>query len=375
MPGPAPVELRRPEGRFALQRYPARNRDPLQAWCSADILLLDAAQESGIAGGDTLVVNDEHGALATVLRPRASWTDSALSARALADNLARNNLPPVPVYWSTVSPGSGYRLVLLRIPKQLAYFEYQLACLHAFLPPGSLLICSGMDKHLSPHTAALIERYFGSVQRHRGTRKARLFTARRGGSPAAAPPPRDSYFCAQLDAELVTGANVFSREGLDMGARFLLAQLPRLAPAARGADLACGNGVLGLTALRSGLCRTMTFADESAMAIAAARDNALTLRLPATDLQFLHGDGLLDTTERYDLVLCNPPFHQGHTVDDFAGKRLIRQAVDALAPGGVVCLVANRHLPYREILQRCLESVEELACDHRFRVWLARSGC
>ena len=39
-------------------------------------------------------------------------------------------------------------------------------------------------------------------------------------------------------------------------------------------DLACGNGVLGLTAFTLGLATAVVMADESAMAVASARVNA-----------------------------------------------------------------------------------------------------
>ncbi len=375
MPRAAPLLLERPEGRFELRRFPSRREESLQAWCGADLLLLDAARDSGLPAGDTLVVNDEHGVLATVLRPRASWTDSALSAMALSRNLERNTLPPVPVHWSIRMPGDGFRLVLLRVPKQLPYFEYQLACLQQCMVPGALLVCGGMDKHLSPHTAALVEKYFGTVTRHRGSRKARLFSASRDDRPPANVPPRPRYHCELLDADLFTGANVFSRDGVDIGSRFLLEQLPRLTPVARGADLACGNGVLGLAALASGLCREMTFAEESAMAIAAARDNCAALFGERSGLHFLHGDGLSQAGGVFDLILCNPPFHFGHSVDDFAGRRLLLQCAGRLAPSGALCVVANRHLPYRSLLQRHFPRVEVLAANSKFSVWIARAGC
>ena len=71
-----------------------------------------------------------------------------------------------------------------------------------------------------------------------------------------------------------------------------------------------------------------------------------------------------------DLVLCNPPFHLGHTVDDYAGRRLLTQCARQLAPGGRLYLVANRHLDYSAALRRHCSSVERLAGDGKFNLWL-----
>jgi 23S rRNA (guanine1835-N2)-methyltransferase len=167
--------------------------------------------------------------------------------------------------------------------------------------------------------------------------------------------------------------NVFSREGLDLGTRFLLEQLAQLRPVARAVDLACGNGVIGLAALQRGLASELWFCDESAQAIASARLNLETV-LPEQVAQahFHHGDGLRDwSAPAPDLILCNPPFHLQHTVDDYAGRRLLSQAAAVLAPGGQLCLVANRHLDYRRTLAQGFRQQRILAQNRKFRVYLA----
>ena len=67
-----------PFGDFRLTRYPARRDEPLQAWCAADLLLLEEIHRLGTPGPDILVVNDEQGALCVALEPGELWTDSAL---------------------------------------------------------------------------------------------------------------------------------------------------------------------------------------------------------------------------------------------------------------------------------------------------------
>lgn len=359
-----------------LQRYPARRRELLQAWCSADQLLLEALHDLGASGEHTLVVNDEHGALTVPLAPYALWTDSALAAQALSRNLATNNRDPVPVIWSTAElPDRLPPWVLLRIPKQLPYFEYQLMQLAGRLPMGATVLAAGMDKHLSPQVASLLERYIGPTQRHRGRRKARLFQAVKQTASDALPlPPMSQYLCDQVGAPLCAMANVFSREKLDGGSRLLLQQLAQLSPVESLIDLACGNGVLGLAAFKVQLARKVVFCDESAMAVASAQYNAGTV-FPGDDshFEFHHGDGLLGYQgPPAKLVLCNPPFHSQHTVDEYVGRRLLEQCSQYLAGGGRLCLVANRHLDYDATLRRGFDRVDKLASDNKFTVWLAQ---
>jgi len=362
-----------PYGDFDLARYPARDKDPLRAWCGADTLLLESCHSLGLAGRRVLVVNDDHGALTVALQPAALWTDSWLGAKATNDNLSTNNLSPVPVIWSTELPPNDYNAVVIRIPRQLPYFEFQLAQLAAVLPMGTMVLAAGMDKHLSPHTAVALERYIGPTTRHRGRARARVFSASRQAGEKPAFNGNTSYFCEPLDLELSTAPNVFSREKLDVGSRFLLAHLHRLAPAERVTDLACGNGVLGLAALRLGLSNALVACDESAMAVACAKEN-IRAHSDSTDVAIIHGDGLLGVTANSDLVLCNPPFHLQQAVDDFAGRRLLDQAADYLKDGGRLCLVANRHLNYQQLLRRRFPQVELLAENSKFRIWLAHSS-
>jgi 23S rRNA (guanine1835-N2)-methyltransferase len=335
-------------------------------------LLLEELQRRDIAGADVLVVNDEHGALCVALNACGLWTDSALSALALKQNLTENQRADVAVTWSTEEPPAGATTVVLRVPKLLPYFEYQLAQLHRQLPTGSLVLAAGMDKHLSPRVALLLETYIGPTQRHRGQRKARMFSAVREARPPLPDGIAGSYYCNELSNTLEAMPNVFSRDRLDGGSRLLLEQLPALPSGGALLDLACGNGVLGLAAFQLGLAATVTFADESAMAMASAQNNASRL-FPKASFGYHQGDGLANYEgAAADVIVCNPPFHLNHAVDEYAGRRLLDQCARHVQRDGRLCLVANRHLDYMPVLKRHFSRVDTLARDRRFVVWLAQ---
>ena len=370
----ASAQFSTPYGDFTLDRYPYRSKEPLQAWCSADSLLLEAAAQQQLQPASTLLLNDEQGALCVPFRATGLWTDSALAAIAVRANLQANHLPHIPITWSTGQPPGTHSAVMMRIPKQLPYFEYQLGTLAQLLPEGARVLAAGMDKHLSPYTARLLDHYIGVTRRHRGRRKARLFESIRRSGPCPPPPGATSYYCRELDAELYCQPNVFSRTQLDIGTRFLLQHLNQLDSVDSAIDLACGNGVIGLATCQSGLAQHVAFCDESAMAVASARENCQRLYPGSPDrFSFFHGDGLLDYPgKRADLILCNPPFHSQHAVDEFAGKRLLQQCGDYLHSGGTLCLVANRHLDYGPVLRRKFTFAERLAQNSKFILWLAR---
>lgn len=363
-----------PYGCFELLRYPTRTHDPLRAWCSADALLLDAAKSLAIAGPHTLVVNDEHGALCVALNPATLWTDSYLAATATRRNLARNERPPVKVTWSTDLPQAGAVSVVMRVPKHLPLLRHQLLRLAWLLPEGTVLLSGGMDKHLSPVTAETLETLFGTTERYPGRHKARVFRSVLDNCKRELPAPAPhTYFCEALGARLGALPGVFSAQKLDIGTRFLLQHLDRLDPVDEAIDLACGNGVIGLVAHRMGLARRVAFCDESAMALASARDNWAGIFPDAENLcTFFHGDGLRDYPgPRPALVFCNPPFHSQHSVDAWVGQRLARQAARTLVRNGVLCVVVNRHLDYGPLLRKHFTRVSRLASNRKFIIWLA----
>jgi 16S rRNA G1207 methylase RsmC len=363
-----------PFEKLRLRPYPPITQG--QAYNSADTLLVEAALNSAVSRDQILVVNDAFGALSVALQADTLWTDSWLAKQSLADNLQLNKSGPVKVCWSTDELSSILSarckgLIVMRAPKQLSYFKFQLSQLSLYLPAGTVVLVAGMDKHLSPGTAELLETYIGPTERHRGQRKARLFSAVRDERRPAPYPGTREYYCEPLGGNLISLANVFAREKMDIGSQFLLENLDKLRPVGKMIDLACGNGIIGLTALSKGLCKKLLFCDESAMAIASARSNTQTL-FPGKDVHFHHGDGLLGYTgDPAELILCNPPFHLNHTIDEKVGRRLLVQAASALANGGSLCLVANRHLNYLPVLKREFTRVEKLAQNRKFIIWRA----
>ena len=361
-------------GSFEIQRYPLRKSESLRGWNSADLLLVEHLLAKDLDPASILVVNDDHGALTVALRPAAVWSDSALAAIAIEANLQRNAMETIPVVASTNFPAGNFSIVAIKVPKVLSYFEYQLATLAASISPNTVVIAAGMDKHLTPRVAELLERYIGPTERYRGHMKARLFCAIRDKRPALETPAQASYHCEALGRDLRGMSNVFSREKMDIGSRFLIEQLHRLDAAAQLLDLACGNGILGLIAMKQGLCKNLAFCDESAMAVASAKWNADHLAGDFSgDIHYFQGDGLRGYDgPQADLILCNPPFHSNHTVEEYVGRRLLAQCATYLKDGGRLCMVANRHLQYLPTLKRGFSRVETLAQNNKFVILLAQ---
>lgn len=370
-----------PFGTLQLDRYPPTRNPTLQPFDTADLYLLNALYEDPSPSGSVLMVNDQFGALACAVaclstdRPIQSWSDSHLCERAMRQNLQHNDLPMDSVRFvdSQTLPEGRFDRVLLRIPKSLALLEQQLCALRPQLPAGAKLIAGAMIKHLPPSAGDLLARYVGPYQASLGWKKARLLTASLRDQPGLAMPELETrYELPDTDITLSNLPGVFSRERLDIGTRALLPHVPAGQGAVRVVDLGCGNGALGIVAAQRNPQAEILFIDESYAAIASAKRNA-TQALEGRSVDFLVSDGLIDAEPgSADLILCNPPFHQQQVVGDEIALRLFQQSHRALAKGGRLIIVGNRHLGYHVTLKRLFGHVEQLGATAKFVVLQAR---
>ncbi|RFD34230.1 50S rRNA methyltransferase [Pseudomonas sp. GL93] len=367
-----------PFAQLDLIRQPEQHNDPLQAFDAADEYLLShlAAQQL-TAATRLLVLNDSFGALAASLQGQVQVTssgDSFLAAQGLEKNLVRNGKPfdAVPFIPASQLATGPFDRVLIRVPKTLALLEEQLIRLQGQLAPGAEVIAGAMVKHLPRAAGELLERYIGPMHASLAVKKARLLIASVEPRPAAVSPYPTRYTLDAPVIELRNHANVFSREGRDIGPRAFLPHLPKNLGSARVADLGCGNGVLAIASALQNPGAHYTLVDESYMAVQSAAEN-WQAALGERDVSVRADDGLAgQEAQSLDVVLCNPPFHQQQVVGDFLAWRMFQQAREALVVGGALYIVGNRHLGYHSKLARLFRGVEQVAATPKFVILKAR---
>lgn len=364
--------LETPFARLDLIRQPEQANEPLQAFDAADEYLLAHLHEQTLpADARVLVLNDGFGALAASLAPHVRVTssgDSHLAHLALQKNLARNGLPSDSVTFVPASQvvSGPFDFVLVRVPKTLALVEEQLIRLHAQLAPGAQVIAAAMIKHLPRAAGDLLEKYIGPLQASLAVKKARLLFATPVDKPAPVSPYPTRYRLDEPRLELLNHANLFCREGLDIGTRAFLPHLPQALGDLRVADLGCGNGVLGIVYALHNPQAQLTLVDESYMAVQSAQENWQAIH-GDRPFEIRAGDGLAkQPPASLDLVLCNPPFHQQQVIGDFLAWRMFTQAKAALSKGGELWIVGNRHLGYHHKLKRLFGNVEQVGATPKF---------
>ena len=401
---PAKTGLKTLLGAFEIQRLPLRKNESLQGWDAADELLLNnlatehiqALNHQTNSNPRLLIINDQFGALMTALYAQKpdSWNDSSIAHLATELNYQKNfkDKPDIDagiksqLFASTDTLSGNYTMVLIKIPKTLALLEQQLRSLKPYVNTNTVIIASGMSKHIHSSTLALFEKNLGETRSSRATKKARLIFCKIDNKllhqNATAGLTATRYFADPLNNELTCYANSFSRDRLDLGARAMMQAMDEnsIPDAENIADLGCGNGVLGLYAIASidkdinkiAKQRKITFIDESHMAIAAAKENYQNVicdqnKANITSL-FMAQDSIKNKQSGYDWIICNPPFHIGTVMDTFIANRMFQQSHTALQRSGQLWIVANRHLKYQEQIKRIFKNYKIVFSNKKFVV-------
>ncbi len=177
-----------------------------------------------------------------------------------------------------------------------------------------------------------------------------------------------------LDGRFHSRPGVFAWDRIDPASALLVEQLPA-GLAGHGADLGAGYGYLSAEVLAR--CPKVTALDlyeAEDRALALARRNLQAAGSAAT-LRYHWHDVTAGIEGRYDFVVSNPPFHTPSRADrPDIGQRFIAVAAQALRPGGRLFMVANRHLPYEQILNESFGEVRVAAERDGFKVIVGTRG-
>jgi 16S rRNA (guanine1207-N2)-methyltransferase len=308
-----------------------------------------------------LVVGEASGALAAALREAGAtpweWLRQAVAGRAA----------PVSS-WPTAGTADA---ALVRLPKAKDALDMALHAVASRTPPGALLIVLGANdegiRSASRHLATVADDVATiAVRQHAriigGQRKAvidglraSLSDWRREGSLAL----------GSITRRWISYPGVFAGGGLDAGTALLLTHLPEIGAGARVLDFAAGTGVIGAAVLEAEPAAVVDLLEPDAVALAAAAENVPAARA------FL-GAGLAAAGAGYDLILSNPPIHDGVRETRAIVDRLVAEAPARLVPGGELRLVIQRRVAVLATLEAAFGNARLIADDGRFTVVAAR---
>ena len=332
-------------------------------------------------------------ALDTLLLPflsgQLAWPDAAqaLFLRARAGiTLPRDKLICQQSFkpYADVLLGAGYSLaesntekfplVLALPPRQREESRALLAHALQRTTPNGVVVASMSNNEGARSGEADLEHLAGAVH-SLSKNKCRVFWA------AAKPEWMNTALItewAALDAprpiangRFISRPGLFAWDRIDAASALLAQHLPPDL-AGRGADLGAGFGYLSAEVLAR--CTGVTALDlyeAEARALELAQTNLQRIAQP---LNFFWHDVTQGLPHRYDFIVSNPPFHQGRADQPDMGRAFILAAAAALLPRGRLWLVANRHLPYEDVIRKNFKKVRTATENQSFKVIEAIKG-
>ena len=371
-----------------LSRFPVSqvNRS-LQAWDSADEYLINHINEQGLINAQTKVAlfNDAFGTLATNFchcgseNPSViSINDSYISSQGTSYNIEQNNLDDSKIEQvnSLDSLPNDIDVILYKIPKSKSLLIEQLIQIKKSVSEQCIFIAADRAKEIHSSTLKVFEKHLGTTKTSLAVKKARLVFCQFDNKQVHQSPFPTVWSLAHIstndspsrDLTISNHANVYAREKLDIGARYFIENLPKVAAHTKVIDLGCGNGVIGLTVLANQPKAHVQFIDESSMAMASAKHNIMTNIPEMIDqCEFTLNDSLTDIEGgSVDLILCNPPFHQNTATTDHIAWQMFKDSHRVLKKGGELRIIGNQKLAYHIKLQRLFGNETLIASNDKF---------
>lgn len=171
------------------------------------------------------------------------------------------------------------------------------------------------------------------------------------------------------DLVVYSKPGLFGWEKIDQGSKLLM-DVADAYFANRGypqttLDLGCGYGYLTLRTRHWPGLEHRSATDNNAAAVACAEQN---FRRAAMNVAVTADDCGNAIQTKFDAILCNPPFHQGFSVDSTLTEKFLRNSSNRLAANGVALFVVNQFIGLEKKSADYFARCETLSSNGQFKV-------
>jgi 16S rRNA (guanine1207-N2)-methyltransferase len=175
-----------------------------------------------------------------------------------------------------------------------------------------------------------------------------------------------------VDFTLFSKPGVFSWNRIDPASQYLcdkilptlIDTLKTLGKTAKVLDLGCGHGQLSLCLAAAGFTEIYA-TDNNAASICAAnitfQKNNLEVKLSADDCG-------IDLKNDFDIILCNPPFHQGFSTSNALIEKFALSTKRLLSKKGKAYFVCNHFIANEDILHDADMKIQRIDETAQFKI-------
>ena len=355
------------EKKYSIERYPNSNNKSLRAWSAADEYLLKYLKENNISYTKPLIYNDRFGFLSTILSKQQPniIINYKSQEKSLEINLKKHGIDLNII--SKIRPleklETPFNLVLIKIPKSLDLFRFQLDQFHESLNEDSIVVCAFMTKYFSAQILKIADDYFELCKQSVAWKKARLLFLKKKRKVEKKKLLNSISYSSIKDFKQYYG--VFSAKKIDQATLLLIQHLDVGLRHNKILDLACGNGILAHAALVKKPNAEIHLVDDSELAITSSKINI------DSEKAYFHYNDTLDNFESdtFDLIISNPPFHFDYETNIEVTLNLFKEVKRCLKKGGSFQLVTSNHLNSKTHLNKLFNKVNIVAQNEKFVVY------
>ncbi|MEZ4709118.1 MAG: methyltransferase [Caldilineaceae bacterium] len=295
----------------------------------------------------------------------------------------------------TVVAGSGTRglhdcppadVVLVRLPKSKPLALRLIWDAFNCLKEGGLFYLAGANNEGIKSYLRHVEELFGACAVPAYRKGCRVGLAMKAAAPDPLPPAFQELYLAHdyflnFNAQVLGTTypicslpGIFSWDRLDRGTQLLIENM-QIGPQDRVLDLGCGVGIVGIVAAHLAHWGVVHMVDGDVNAVEAAQESVRANELHNCSVQLSDcaqavRQDLHAPADKFDVIVTNPPFHQGKATQSSMALQFVADAAALLKSKGRFYLVANRFLNYEEPIQQQLGKVESVYEDQQFKVLL-----
>ena len=269
------------------------------------------------------------------------------------------------------SQGEMYDLSLVPVPKNAIEARYVVAQALQCTKAGGRIFCAADNRAGGGRLKKMLQDFGVSGLQQDSRNKARVVTGviEALNSEAIDAALHDGSVQNISEGDFISQPGVFSWDRIDKGSDILVRHLPSDL-SGRVGDFGCGYGYLSRFLLRN--CPDISYLvsiDADFRAVELCRSNLEEFDI---EKEFVWADlRQFKSIRGLDVVVMNPPFHEGKAQDISLGISCIQAAAGSLRPGGVLYMVANSHLPYERVLGDFFAVCDMLHDGQGFKVFKA----
>ncbi|MDO6563920.1 methyltransferase [Amphritea sp. 1_MG-2023] len=264
--------------------------------------------------------------------------------------------------------------IIYRVSKEKPVVHHIINQAIRVLKPGGTLALAGLkNEGIKTYLDKAKKLFAGQMEASKSDKNTWMGILQSPGS-AATELLDDQDYCRLRDVasddhlSYISKPGVYGWNKIDKGSALLISALPQFiaslaSPPKSLLDLGCGYGYLALNGASLGCLVTAT--DNNAGALLACTEN---FRQQQIDGHIIAADCAEGIDQRFPLILCNPPFHQGFSIEGDMTDRFLKAAHRHLQPDGIACFVVNLHIPLERKAKKLFSTIEVIADNGSFKL-------